>query len=101
MTVNPLTTSHIGTFNIKVIASYFDGVSPFVANTYTFTITIICATSISLSSAPIPAQTYTLTKPALLIPLPTYTYLPSTAETKFVFTLVGAPSFVTINGTNI
>lgn len=101
MTVKPLTNAHVGTFNIKVIASYFDGVSPFVENNYMFTITVFCATSITLSSAPIPAQTYTLMQSALLVPLPTYSFIPLTAEAKFVFTLVGAPSFVTINGANI
>jgi hypothetical protein len=42
-----------------------------------------------------------LMQSALLVPLPTYSFIPLTAEAKFVFTLVGAPSFVTINGANI
>ena len=47
LSTKPLTKADLGNYNVIVVASYFDGVGPFLTDSNSFIVTIFCIASIT------------------------------------------------------
>ena len=108
ITQTPTTSTNIiiATKDSTTVGNYLftltatDPVSGFSNNSVTFNVIIKVknATSITVVTTPT-NQTYLVGSAALLVSLPTYSWYPSQSIISFSYSLVGAPSFVTLTGT--
>ena len=108
ITQTPTTSSNIviATKDSTTVGSYLftltatDPISGFSNNSVTFTVIMKVKNATSITVATKPAnQTYLVGSAALLVSLPTYSWYPTQSTSSFSYSLVGAPSFVTLTGT--